>query len=160
MQVDLTSPDLNWNFVFVAIWSAIEYDIAIVCGKISNTFVPPFHYLLIGTQLVCRPFGQFCLWSQVGPPFKTTSLKTNPTTNSSLYSLQKRVKARRVIGAIENPQKRARVNVVLFLFLKEGLYQRLLRETWTHQYGNVVLEKISRCKEKEMHVKASMSVVI
>ena len=62
VQVDLTSPDLNWNFVFVAIWSAIEYDMAIVCGKTFNRFVPDFHYLLIGTKLVCRPFGQFYLW--------------------------------------------------------------------------------------------------
>ena len=44
VQVDLTSPDLDWNFVFVAIWSAIEYDMAIVCGKTSNRFFSSFHY--------------------------------------------------------------------------------------------------------------------
>ena len=154
VQVDLTSPDLDWNFVFVAIWSAIEYNMAIVCGKPSNTFVPPFHYLLIGTQLVCRPFDQFYLWSQIGLPFKITTTITNPTTDISPHSLQKGVKTRQVVGAIESPQKRARVNVVLFLYLMEGLSQGLLRGRPTH------LEKTSRCNEKETHVKASTSVVI
>ena len=160
VQVDLTSPDLNWNFVFVAIWSAIEYDMAIVCGETSKRFVSPFHYLLIGTQLVYRPFGQSYLWSQVAPPVKTTTLKTSPTTKSSPSSLQKEVEARPVTEAIESPQKRARANVVLYHYLKEELYQRLLQERRTPLYGNVVLEKISRCKEKKTQVRASMSVVI
>lgn len=36
VQVDLTSPDLNWNFVFVAIWTAIEFDMAIVCACLPS----------------------------------------------------------------------------------------------------------------------------
>ncbi|KAM0796944.1 hypothetical protein BDR22DRAFT_811162 [Usnea florida] len=36
VQVDLTSPDLDWNFVFVGIWSAIEYNMAIVCACLPS----------------------------------------------------------------------------------------------------------------------------
>ena len=159
VQIDLTSPDLYWNFTFVGIWTAIEYNMAIVCGKTFNKCVSLFHYLLIRTQLVYRPFGQFCLWSLFGPPFEIITIRTKPTTDISPQSLPKGIEARRIIGATEIPQNRARVNVVLFLYLKEGLYQRLLRERRTHLYGRVILEKKSRCKEQNMQLKASTSVV-
>lgn len=33
LQGNLTSPDITWNFVDIALWSVLEGNVAIFCGK-------------------------------------------------------------------------------------------------------------------------------
>lgn len=35
VQVDLHSPDLDWNYSLVGVWTVAETNIAIVCGRRS-----------------------------------------------------------------------------------------------------------------------------
>lgn len=35
LQGNLTSPDITWNFVDIALWSVLEGNVAIFCGKQS-----------------------------------------------------------------------------------------------------------------------------
>lgn len=41
LSVDLTSPDITWNFIDTIIWTNVEANTAIICGRSSRLTVSP-----------------------------------------------------------------------------------------------------------------------
>lgn len=41
IQVDLHSPDLDWNYSLVGVWTVTETNIAVVCGRWSCSIAHP-----------------------------------------------------------------------------------------------------------------------
>ena len=41
VDVDLNSPDLDWNFAPLIVWTVTESNIAVVCGKEFRIPYPP-----------------------------------------------------------------------------------------------------------------------
>lgn len=61
LHINLTDPDIPWNLVQPAVWSIVEGNIAIVCGRLSIYPLPSFSTLCIvadSSLLACLPFLQ------------------------------------------------------------------------------------------------------
>lgn len=63
LRLDLTNPDITWNFVIVGVWSIVEGNIAIVCGaspsakdKSQDALFHVFGCTNIRDVLACLPF--------------------------------------------------------------------------------------------------------
>ena len=53
VATDLMSPDLDWNFALVTVWSITESNMAIVCGNTPESY--PFGVMLIDWSTACLP---------------------------------------------------------------------------------------------------------